>query len=152
MFQNRPAEERLLNAAQDPRLPPELSAPQGLNMSSRGQRPRKRRPAHPLSPLPAGGERGAEGGVWGRVRAFHPSADGLLNLLPSGERGLARSRLALLQAGTEGFEAAPRASTTPDPSLCKEGSRGLPSSDEEGLGVVPPSPPQRLSSSLHERL
>ncbi len=27
-------------------------------------------------------------------------------------------------------------STTPDPSFSKEGNHGLPSSDEEGLGVV----------------
>ena len=27
-------------------------------------------------------------------------------------------------------------STTPDPSLCEEGNCGLPSSDEEGVGVV----------------
>ena len=47
-------------------------------------------PPHPLSPLPAGGERGADGGVWGLVRGFHPR---LLNLLPSGEHGFRRSRL-----------------------------------------------------------
>jgi hypothetical protein len=38
-----------MNAAQDPRPPPERSAPQGLNMSSRGQRPRQ---PHPLTPFP----------------------------------------------------------------------------------------------------
>jgi hypothetical protein len=32
LFQNRPAEERLLNAAQDSRTPLEPSAPQGLDM------------------------------------------------------------------------------------------------------------------------
>jgi hypothetical protein len=42
--------------------------------------------------------------------------------------------------------------TTPGPSLSKEGNPGLPSSNEEGLGVVPPSLLQRLSSNLHERL
>jgi len=37
----------------------------------------------PLPPLPACGERGAEGGVWGPVRGLHPR---LLNSLPCGER------------------------------------------------------------------
>jgi len=39
LFQNRMAEEGLLRAAQNPRQPREPSAPQGLDMSSRGQRP-----------------------------------------------------------------------------------------------------------------
>ena len=48
LFQNRLAEGRLLNAAQAPRPLLEDSAPQGLNISSRGQRPRKRAPSPPF--------------------------------------------------------------------------------------------------------
>ena len=68
---------------------PYSSAPQGLEVSSRGQRPRKLSLPSPPSPLPAGGERGAEGGVWGFVRGFHPR---LLNLLPFGERGFPKMK------------------------------------------------------------
>jgi hypothetical protein len=49
----------------------------------------------PPTPLPASGERGAEGGVRGLVRGFHPSADGLLMLLPCGERPTAKPDLLL---------------------------------------------------------
>ncbi len=55
LFQNPLAEEGLLNAAQDPRAPREPSAPQGLDMSSRGQRPRKPRPLTPFSLSPPAG-------------------------------------------------------------------------------------------------
>jgi len=44
-----------------------------LRRTSRGQRPRKCRPFTP-SPLPAGGERGAEGGVWGLGPGVPPPA------------------------------------------------------------------------------
>jgi len=40
------------------------------------------------------------------VRGVHPSADGLLNLLPSGEHGFTRSRRFPLQPGIGGFETA----------------------------------------------
>ena len=54
-----------------PVIASDLSAPQGLNMSSRGQRPPEMPPPDPLPP--ACGERGSEGGVWGRFRGFHPA-------------------------------------------------------------------------------
>ncbi|SPE33487.1 hypothetical protein SBA2_80002 [Acidobacteriia bacterium SbA2] len=82
LFQSRPAEERLRNASRDTSLRVEGSAPQGLDMSSRGQRPRKRRPlaSFPLSPPAGRGVPKAGCGVW--FRGFHPR---LLNFLPSGE-------------------------------------------------------------------
>jgi len=64
--------------------PLEPSAPQGLDVSSRGQRPRKRRPLtpFPLSPLAGRGVPKAGCGVGSG--GFTPR---LLNLLPSGETG-----------------------------------------------------------------
>jgi len=73
-----------IDCLRETRLPTEDSAPKGLELSGRGQRPRETSlpHPHPLPPLPDSGERGAGGGVWGPVRGFHPR---LLNLLPSGE-------------------------------------------------------------------
>jgi hypothetical protein len=102
LFQNRPADRRLLNATQDPWPPLERSAPQGLEMSSRGNAPGNVAP-HPLSPLPACGERGAEGGAWGHCPGASPPAT---QLLPSGEHGFTRSRRSPLQPGIRGLETA----------------------------------------------
>ena len=69
-----------------------FSAPGGARSKWLGQRPTKRGPLTPY-PLPASGERGVRqltDGVWGPVRGLHPSADGLLNALPCGERRGAR--------------------------------------------------------------
>jgi len=52
--------------------------------------------------------------VWDDIRGFHPSADGLLNLLPVGEHGFARSRASILQSGKEGFGTA---SSLPQPVI-----------------------------------
>jgi len=68
LFQKRPAEERFLNAAQDSRPPPEPSAPQGLDMSSRGNAPGNVAPltAFPSPRLRGEGcrRRGVGSGLW----------------------------------------------------------------------------------------
>jgi len=81
----------------DPQQKCEFSAPPGLHVSSRGQRPRNRRPLtpFPLSPLAGRGVPKAGCGVL--VGGFHPR---LLNLLPSGEHGFMHSRPYPVQWGT----------------------------------------------------
>ena len=57
--------------------------------------------------------------VWGRFRGFHPR---LLNLLPSGEHGFARSGPSTLQSGTVGFETASSPSGPPNHQITDEGT------------------------------